>query len=321
MYLFELLYQYFDEIYLSASLSGNYKYLNFTKTSTTLLMIVGGLCLGMLIASAFAIYQKKHVGKVVRALLAAEAYDKESAKTLEELGLQKSGIAKHALSTASAVRKLLTVVEGDEVYSYRDELAAAFPEYAAYLKEEEEKAKAEAEKAKAESEAGDNPSAEGEESPEAADESKAEDPIKEITKQKEEISSKEKDIASEKEENGAQEGEKADGVNFKEESNEDDSDTESEEKTESGKKKGEKLKKFFFEKRFRVRKPNFESARFFIPEELRYRAEFRFKEKGNSWWGLILAFVILSVIFLLCLRFIPVFVNMLDVAIGNVIGK
>lgn len=262
MYLFELLYQYFDEIYLSASLSGNYEYLNFSKTSTTLLMIVGGICLGMFFASVFAVYQKKHVGKVVRALLSAKAHDKESAKSLSDLGLSKSGVTKHALSTASPVRKLLTVVDEDEVFSYLDELAAAFPEYAAEIKAKKEAA--ESAETVAETEATEAHSAE---------------------------------LA--KEPNGEEK-------------------TEKDEKGEEG--KTSKLKNFFFEKRFRLRKLNFDTVKFFIPEELRYRAEFRFQEKGNSWWGVLIAFVALVAVFLLCLRFVPVFVNMLDAAIVNVAG-
>ena len=82
MYLFELLYQYIEENYLSASLGSNYEYLNFTKTATTLLMIVGGLCLGMMIACVAAYVQKKHIGKFIRTLLAEKAHDKQAAKSL-----------------------------------------------------------------------------------------------------------------------------------------------------------------------------------------------------------------------------------------------
>lgn len=126
MYLFEQIFQYLDEYYFSASL-GSYD--NFEIESTvTLLMVIGGLCLGMMIASVAIFVQKKHVGKMVRALLAADAYDKDSAKTLAELGLKRSALIKMSLSQPSALRKLLTVVEGGKCYTYLGELAEAFPE-------------------------------------------------------------------------------------------------------------------------------------------------------------------------------------------------
>ena len=127
MYIFEQIFQYLDEYYFSASL-GSYD--NFEIESTfTLLVIIGGLCFGMFIASVAAVIQKKHVGKMARALLAQEANSPESAKTLDELGLSRSVFVKMSLSSASVLRKTVSVVDGDEVFTYFDELAAAYPEY------------------------------------------------------------------------------------------------------------------------------------------------------------------------------------------------
>ena len=124
MYLFEQLFQYLNEYYFSSSL-GSYD--NFDIHSvTTLLVIIGGLCLGLFLASAIAVVQKKHIGKMVRSLLSLEANSPESAKTLGELGLSGSVPVKIALSHASPLRKLLSIAEGDEVFTYQDELAAAF---------------------------------------------------------------------------------------------------------------------------------------------------------------------------------------------------
>lgn len=254
MYLFELLYQYLEEYYLSSSLGENYEHLDFAKTSITLLMIVGGLCLGMLIASVLAVIQKKHVGKLARALLAAEANDEASAKSLAELGLDKSVFVKMELSRPSALRKLLGIVENGKSFTYLDELAEAFPEYAAKIKAE-----------------------------------KAEEAVSEEAEKKETADVTE--AAAEMKEN-------------------------TEENTSS-----EKKSLPFLEKGFRVKKIDLETAKFFIPESLRYRAEFRFREKGNSWWGVLIGAVALVALFLLCLRFIPMFVSMLDVSIGNVMGK
>ena len=69
-----------------------------------------------------------------------------------------------------------------------------------------------------------------------------------------------------------------------------------------------------------VRRPDFSRARFFLPEELSYRAEVRYGNKGTSIRSLVLTTAICVLLFFLALTFIPVFVNMLDVTIGNVVG-
>ena len=222
MYLLKQLFQYLNEYYFSAAL-GSYD--NFEIESVTaLVVILGGLCLGMFLASLSIVVQKKHIGKMARALLAYEAHDKESAKTLEELGLNKSVFIKMSLSSPSVLRKLVSVVDGDEVFTYLDELAAAYPDY------------------------------------------------KEKT-----------------EENGGEE-------------------------------KGEKIKALTPKRRFRLRKLDLDTARFFIAPEKKENAYFRFKETGNSWWTVLLSFIAFTALFFLSLRLLPVLVQMLDVSISNIKG-
>lgn len=248
MYLFRLIYQYFEEVYFTASLNGNYENLSFKGTVTTLLMLVGGLCLGILIASYVIFFQKRLLGRFMRALIAAKAEDKDSAKSLAELGFEKSGMVKSELSRASVSRKLVSVVDAEgNVTSYEDELRYAFPEFA---EDEEKKA---------------------EEAP-------------------------------------------SDGALIPEEDREDS------DKTEKKPSFGEKTKKFFSVKKFKPRAIDFATARFFIPEAFKYRAEFRFRDKGGSPLFLVLATVLVIAFFFLALRFIPAFVNMLDISISNIKG-
>ena len=249
MYLFRLIYQYFEEVYFSASLNGNYENLNFKGTVTTLLMLVGGLCLGILIASYIIFFQKKLTGRFVRALLDEQAEDPDSAKSLSDLGFATSGMIKSELSRASVSRKLISVVDAEgNVTSYEEELRYAFPEFAEALQ-------------------GD-----------AATETPAEGEL-------------------------IPEDDLADG------------------ETEKKPSFGEKTKAFFFEKRFKLRPIDFATARFFIPEDLKYRAEFRFRDKGGSPLFLVFATLLVIVFFFLCLRFIPAFVNMLDISISNIRGQ
>ena len=254
MYLFELLYQYFEEHYLSSSVGSGYEYLNFSKTSTTLLMIVGGLCLGMMIASVAAFIQKKLVGKLVQSLLKNGATTKEKAMSLKDLGLEKNSLIKHELSYASGLRKLLTIEMDGECFTYLDELKQAFPEFAqAVLRSKK------------------------------ADDGNGEEGSKD-----------EADTSDEKEQI---------------------------ERAPSSSKKKRSFKDAVLDKRFRLKRLDYEKTKFFISDEMKYRAEFRYAEKGNSVLWLVLAFIGLVAVFLLALRYIPVFVNMLDVSIGNVLGK
>lgn len=244
MYIFRLIVQYFEENYFSASLNADYENLNFTGTATTLLMIVGGICLGVLLASFIIVFEKRVVGKFIRALLAREAKDAETALSLSDLSLEKNGFIKRELSRASVSRKLISVVHADgTVTSFEDELALVFSE---------EKA-----------------------APDTAEAA----------------------------ENGLLPEE----------------DMEAEKTPKKGVK--EKLSGFFFEKKFKLRPLDFTMARFFIPEALSHRASLRFREKGSSPLWLLLSTVLVLALFLLCLRFIPAFVGMLDVSISNIKGN
>lgn len=281
MYLFRQIYLYFEENYFSASLNGNYDNLNFVKTATTLLMVVGGLCLGILIASFVIVFQKKVVGRFIRGLLSADAKDEKSARSLSDLSLAKSGVIRRELSRASVSRKLVSIVtEEGRVLSYESELREAFPSFAAEVAYEnaegaDEKAEAEATRA------------EGAENTAALP--VEEDWTPEIP---------EKDRAAREREVGGEE--KREGT---------------------ARRALKRTKSFLFEKRFRLSPIDFATARFFIPEENRYRAELRFREKGSSVLSLVLATLLILAVFLLSLRFIPVLVNMLDATVGNFKGR
>lgn len=274
MYIFRIIYQYFEENYFSSSLNANYENLHFTRTATTLLMLVGGLCLGILIASFVAVFERRVVGKFVRGLLDREAKDRESALTLSELGLENNTFVKRELSRASVSRKLISVVDEDgTVRDYNDELAAAFPEFAERIKAE-----------RAVSDAAPSPAVKSD-GTDAADASEA--PALPAEDLEEETPKTEGDAP------------KAGGF--------------ARVKT--------AVKGFFGNKKFKPRPIDFATARFFIPEALCYRAELRFRKKGSSPWLLVLATVLVLAVFLLALRFIPAFVNMLDLSISNIKGN
>lgn len=284
MYIFRIIYQYFEENYFSSSLNANYENLHFTRTATTLLMLVGGLCLGILIASFVAVFERRIVGKFVRGLLDKNARDPESALSLADLGLENNTFIKREMSRASVSRKLVSVVDADgTVRDYTAELSEAFPEFAERVNAER---------------TAKNPSDEGEmavggplPTPDAETDAVTDSaPVPE-----EEL------LPSEDREEEATDGD-------------------------APKQKGfarikDAVKGFFGGKKFKPRAIDFATARFFIPEDLVYRAELRFRKKGSSPWLLVLATLLVLAVFFLALRFIPAFVNMLDLSISNIKGK
>ena len=250
MYFFKTFFQYLQDNFFNSSLNGHYEYLEITETATTLLMIIGGLCLGMIVAAFAIFFQKKVIARFVRALLYAQAYDENSAKTLEELGFAGDAVIRQEISHASMTRKVIGIVEDGKVYLYEEELAAAFPGYT------------------------------------------------------EQVSGKKKTSFLTRIKNLFRRNKSSDSTDKQ------DDPTVSYERVEVAKKG--KLK---------FHRPDFQKAKFFIPESMKYRAQNRFSEKGVSSLWLIL-FVILSIVlFFLALRFLPMFVNMIDVSIGNFLGN
>ena len=89
-----------------------YEKLNFTaesaKTATVLIYMVA---LGIILASLCAFYQQRVPGRVVRALLRANAHTEESAKTAEELGVRRRSLAMLELRRGTVLRQTVRVTE------------------------------------------------------------------------------------------------------------------------------------------------------------------------------------------------------------------
>ncbi len=89
-----------------------YSFENFDidVNSSSMSVIVLGLAVGMLIAAILSLIFKSASGKVVRALIDGGACDKESAKTVAELGLSKVKFLKTVLKPNSALFKAVACV-------------------------------------------------------------------------------------------------------------------------------------------------------------------------------------------------------------------
>lgn len=107
------IWDYLRETYFSVDF-GEYQSFDIESYGTTLAQIIIAMMLGIVIAAFVVVYERRYLGRLVRALLQKEAHDEASAKTLDELGCGKSGFIKHNLRRRdSALRKLIRYV-GEE---------------------------------------------------------------------------------------------------------------------------------------------------------------------------------------------------------------
>lgn len=108
------LWDYFMEHYFSVN-TGDYENINLgTGTLITLQQIVIGLFIGVIIAAAFASFDKNHLGDFVRKLVHEDCLWKEKAKTLAELGFAKSPAVRGSLKRQSGIlAKIVHSVEKD----------------------------------------------------------------------------------------------------------------------------------------------------------------------------------------------------------------
>lgn len=304
-YILSVIYQFLEENYFSNTLDGQYDYLDFSGTNTTLLILVGGLCIGVLIASVMMYYQSNVVGTFVRRLLSDKIFSAKEAKTLSELGLEKSSAIKTEMrSRSSVLRKLVSYEEDGVVYDYRTELAhrLGVPVESIEQMAAEEAAAREKKSLKARLSR-----LFAKKKAEAPADSTNETPTENTATAAEEnpLAAKENTTAAEE---ASLETVKAE--------------IQTETETAPEKRSAKAVLRGVFGKSaaLSVRAPDFTKARFFIPEELSYRADLRYGKKRVSIRALILTFVFIIVFFFLSLRLIPVFVSMLDATIGNVAG-
>ncbi|MBQ7830158.1 MAG: hypothetical protein IJ345_07795 [Clostridia bacterium] len=112
--LFEELWEYIVENYFSVDLP----YLeNFTVKSNALVsirMVIIGITIGIIVASISTLYSKRYLGDFVRKIVYEECFDKDSAKTLYDLGYLKSPGVRGAVKTGGTLWRWVRCVEEDE---------------------------------------------------------------------------------------------------------------------------------------------------------------------------------------------------------------
>lgn len=94
---------------------GAYDNLHFNEGSfVSVKYIIIGLFFGIIIAAFSAFYNRRVLGKFIRALLAADATSPDKAKTLAELGFDKNGFVRTSLRNGCTLKNSTSCVEFDE---------------------------------------------------------------------------------------------------------------------------------------------------------------------------------------------------------------
>ena len=94
-----------------------YSYDNFdlvSINSSSFLFLIGALYVGLLLGVLFALVVRVHSHRIVKALSEHGATDRESAATLDELGLGKGRIVRSLLKTDSSLRRTVLCANESE---------------------------------------------------------------------------------------------------------------------------------------------------------------------------------------------------------------
>ena len=111
------LWDYFVEKFFTVRFE-EYNYQNFSIKTGGLLSaqaVIVAFFLGLIIAAAIAMFQKRTLGDLVRALDRENAHEPARAMTLEQLGLIRNTAIKQDLRHGTALRRVVRCVE-EEVY-------------------------------------------------------------------------------------------------------------------------------------------------------------------------------------------------------------
>lgn len=126
--LWEELWNYIQEKYLSMNTAGRYEYLDVSNGGVvTVRNIIIGLFIGIVIAAVAATVDKGHLGGFVRKLISEECLTPESARTLSELGYGRSPAVRGSLKRGSVLGKIVHCVERE---AHERDMEAARAAYA-----------------------------------------------------------------------------------------------------------------------------------------------------------------------------------------------
>jgi len=110
------LFDYFKDKYFSPNIE-DYSNLNITSDDLpSIRMFIIAMFFAVIIASLLAIFNKRVLGDFVRKILEMNCFNKESAKTLTELGFMKNSAIRGSLKNGVTLKRVVRCVEQEEYY-------------------------------------------------------------------------------------------------------------------------------------------------------------------------------------------------------------
>ena len=126
--LLEELWEYFVDKYFTIDMP----YLeNFSIKTGGLVSIRGlivGIAIGIVIASACTIYNKRYIGSFVRRVISCQCFDAKSAKTLYDLGYLKNAGIRSVIKSGGSLSRWVRCAEEDEFLADIEKKRAEFDE-------------------------------------------------------------------------------------------------------------------------------------------------------------------------------------------------
>lgn len=112
--LFAELYEYFTNKYFSLEMPKLDNFHIEARTISTIRMMIFGITIGLIIASAASVYNKRHLGSLIRTMIEKNCMSPENAMTLEDLGYAKTFGIKSAVKRGGTLWRWARCREEDE---------------------------------------------------------------------------------------------------------------------------------------------------------------------------------------------------------------
>lgn len=122
------LWEYFVDKYFSPEIPYLENFSLGTGTMLSAQLIILGITIGLIIASACNIYTKRYIGDFIRKVIYEECFDASSAKTLYELGYLKNPGIRNVIKSNGSLSRWIRCVEEDEHLAKIEQMRIEFEE-------------------------------------------------------------------------------------------------------------------------------------------------------------------------------------------------
>lgn len=108
------LFEYFSNKYFSIEMPRLNNFTIEARTVSTIRLMIIGITIGLIIASASSVYNKRHLGSLIRTMIKNNCMSPENAMTLEDLGYSKKFGIKNAVKSGGTLWRWARCREEDE---------------------------------------------------------------------------------------------------------------------------------------------------------------------------------------------------------------